>query len=136
MKVWLNYGSEHSANLVMIGKFENVQDANQANELIEKLIEQVRKDEQNGLIDPQGDTNRFSEPMQRLLSDASLYTLGPSELQQFNYDFNLDVRGSQIVVKTDEIDVSAILKVFILKGGRVEVYSAHDHPKEKDSSKE
>jgi Family of unknown function (DUF6375) len=128
MKIWLNYGSEHSANLVMIGKFANIQDATAAKALMQKLIDQAREDEQNGLIEPQGETDRFSEAMSKLLSDANLYTLAPSELQQFNYDFNLDVQGSSVVVKTDEIDVSALLKLLVSKGARVEVYSAHDYP--------
>ncbi len=136
MKVWLNYGSEHSANLVMIGKFESTQDAKRANDLLQKLMEQARTDEQGGIIDSQGETDRFSEAMSKLLSGASLYTLAPSELQQFNYHFDVDVEGSSIVVRTDEIDVSAVLKVLIRKGARVEVYSAHDYPEGGDSSQE
>jgi Family of unknown function (DUF6375) len=132
MKIWLNYGSEHSANLVMIGKFASIQDARAANALMQKLIDQAREDEQNGLIEPRGETDRFSEAMGKLLSDANLYTLAPSELEQFNYDFNLDVQGSSVVVKTDEIDVSALLKLLLSKGARVEVYSAHDYPEAKE----
>lgn len=128
MKVWLNYGSEHSANLVMIGKFESTTDATEAKELIQQLMNQAREDEGKGLIDPQGETDRFSEAMTKLLSGASLFTLAPSELQQFNSDFALDHRGSEIRVRTDEIEISALLKLFIRKGARVEVFSAHDYP--------
>ena len=128
MKVWLNYGSEHSANLVMIGKFESTMDATQAKELIQHLMNQAREDEEKGLIDLQGETDRFSEAMTKLLSSASLFTLAPSELQQFNSDFDLDLRGSEIHVRTDEIEISALLKLFIRKGARVEVFSAHDYP--------
>jgi hypothetical protein len=128
MKVWLNYGSEHSANLVMIGKFESTTDATEAKELIQQLMNQAREDEEKGLIDLQGETDRFSEAMTKLLSGASLFTLAPSELQQFNSDFDLDLRGSEIRVRTDEIEISALLKLFIRKGARVEVFSAHDYP--------
>ena len=70
--------------------------------------------------------------MLKLLASANLYSLGPSELQQFNYHFDTTVNGSSIVIKTDT-DVSALLKVFIRKGARVEVYSAHDYPENKDA---
>ena len=133
MKAWLGYGSEHSANLVMIGKFENKEDARRTNDLLQQLIAQARSDEEAGLIDPQGETERFSEAMLKLLASANLYALGPSELQQLNYHFDATVNGSSIVIKTDEVDVSALLKVFIRKGARVEVYSAHDYPENQDA---
>jgi hypothetical protein len=131
MKVWLGYGSEHSANLVMIGKFESTEDANTTNDLIQQLIEQVRNDEEAGLIDVQGETERFSEAMLKLLASANLHTLSPPELEQFNTHFDATVTGSNVVIKTDEVDISALLKVFIRKGARVEVYSAHDYPDNK-----
>jgi len=34
MKLWLGYGSEHSANLIMIGKFEDRETATKTRELI------------------------------------------------------------------------------------------------------
>jgi Family of unknown function (DUF6375) len=133
MKAWLGYGSEHSANLVMIGKFENTEDARKTNDLLQQLIVQARTDEEAGLIVTQGETERFSEAMLKLLGDANLYTVGPSELEQFTFYFDVTVNGSSIVVKTDEVDVSALLKVFIRKGARVEVYSAHTYPGNADA---
>lgn len=49
-------------------------------------------------------------------------------LDQFNYDFNAALENDRLVVRTDETDISALLKFMIDKGARVEVYSAHDHP--------
>jgi hypothetical protein len=128
MKVWSGYSSEHSANLVMIGKFKSGQDANETNELLRKLIEQAGGDQHAGLINVQGQTERFSDGMMKLLSNANIYVLAPSELEQFNYEHDIRVEGGSVVVRTDEIDVSALLKVLIMRGARVEVYSAHDHP--------
>ena len=54
--------------------------------------------------------------------------LRPAELEQFAYDVTVEVEDSQIVVTTDEIDVSAFLTVLIEKGARVEVYSAYAYP--------
>ena len=41
MKVWNGYGSEHSMNLVIVGHFKEVRDAEKAKELIDLLTEQV-----------------------------------------------------------------------------------------------
>jgi hypothetical protein len=40
----------------------------------------------------------------------------------------VETKGNDIVLTTEEIEVSAFLKVLIDHGARVEVYSAHDYP--------
>jgi len=50
MKIWYQYGSEHSANLVMIGHFENVTKAAKAKEIIDALTNQVAEDQSNGTL--------------------------------------------------------------------------------------
>jgi hypothetical protein len=44
MKVWYGYSSEHSMNLVMIGRFEDAGDAAKAKQIIDLLTEQVNAD--------------------------------------------------------------------------------------------
>ena len=44
MRLWFSYGSEHSANLVMIGHFESAPDAAKALEAIEAIKAQVYRD--------------------------------------------------------------------------------------------
>ena len=39
MKLWNAFGSEHSMNLVIIGRFNEVRDAELAKELIDRLVE-------------------------------------------------------------------------------------------------
>jgi hypothetical protein len=38
--------------------------------------------------------------------------------------------GDKIILRTDESDVSAFLKVLLDRSARVEVFSAHDYPEE------
>jgi len=38
------------------------------------------------------------------------------------------VEGSKMILTTDEVDISAFLKVMLDSGARIEVYSAHDYP--------
>ena len=128
MKLWYGHGSEHSMNLVMIGRFKDANHAGQAKHLIDRLTERVTEETSAGLIEFDGSTTRYSHAMLDLLSKLNLHTIGPSELAQFALCVNVEHNGTEIEIRTDECDVSAFLKVLIEKGARVEVYSAHDYP--------
>ena len=129
MKIWTNYGSEHSMNLVLIGKFKQARDAQHVENIIKKISEQVEKEAEDGDLRGQ----RFSTPMLNFLAECNLCMLGPSELEQFTFEYRLDRDGNMITLKTEEVDVSAFIKVFIHAGGRVEVFSAHDYSPEIES---
>ena len=123
MKIWNGYGSEHSMNLVMIGRFKETKDAEKAKELIEKLTKIVNHDEDDQNIS----NNRYSEQMMEFFKSANLYTIRPEELEQFIYDVRTEVNNNEVIITTDESDISAFMKVLLEKGARIEMYSAHDH---------
>ncbi len=127
MKIWKGYGSEHSMNLVMIGHFKEARDAEEVKQLLNQLAGQVKDDADKSQSNtaPQ---DRFTDRMLELLRAANLHILGPGELEQLLYDVQVDVDGNKVVITTDEVDVSAFLKVLLDNGARVEVYSAHDYP--------
>ncbi|WGU96466.1 DUF6375 family protein [Paenibacillus dendritiformis] len=127
MKIWTGYGSEHSMNLVMIGQFKEATDAEEATKLIDQIIQQIRIDEERNQ-DNKSSQDQFSDGMLELLRTSQLYSLSPSELEQFLYDVRVEIEDNKITLTTDEIDVMAFLKVLLDKGARIEVYSAHDHP--------
>lgn len=127
MKVWSVFGSEHSANLVMIGRFKEVGGATKAKEIIDSLIEQVRTDQEAGLIKIGELADRYSDGMSKLLRKVEVYGIGPSEMEQFAFDVRIKAKNNEIILTTDEMDVSAFLKVLLDKGARVEVYSAHEY---------
>lgn len=129
MKVWYGYGSEHSMNLVMIGRFKDAGDATKAKEVIERITEQVGIDIDADRIEVGEQTDRYSDDMLTLLgSDVNVHGIYPAELEQFAYDVSVEVEDDKVLVTTEEVDVSAFLKVLLEKGARVEVYSAHHHP--------
>lgn len=122
MKFWNSYGSEHSANLVMIGQFKSKIEAEEAHEAIEKIKAHLTKNQEsyeNG--------ERFSRPMLDLLMGLKVHSLQPRELDQFNYDVRTEQKEDKIVITTDESDFSAFLKILIEYSAKVEVYSAHDY---------
>ena len=128
MKVWRGYGSEHSMNLVMIGRFKDAGDATKAKEVIDQITEQVGVDIEADHIEVGEQTDRYSDDMLTLLgSGVNVHGINPAELEQFAYDVSVEVEDDKVLVTTEEIDVSAFLKVLLDKGARVEVYSAHHH---------
>ncbi len=128
MKIWHQHGSEHSANLVMIGHFENAADATKAKEIIDALTNQVAKDQANGTLTLGSPSERYGNAMLDLLGKLNVMTIGPGELEQFAYEVSVKLQGNDLVLTTEEFDISAFLKVMFLKGARIEVYSAHDYP--------
>ncbi len=128
MKIWYQHGSEHSANLVMIGHFENATDATKAKEIIDTLTNQLREEEASGTRTVGQPSERYGEAMLDLLGRLNVASIGPRELDQFLYDVSMNIEGSKIILTTEEVDISAFLKVMFDQGARIEVYSAHDYP--------
>lgn len=128
MKVWMGYGSEHSMNLVLIGKFKSLADAERTEGLLEKLNKLVGE-----LGEPPSPRSvpedlRFVEPLESFLRQHQLYIFHPAEFEQFAYDNHVDRHEDSITIRTQEADFSAFIKLFIEAGARVEVYSGHEYP--------
>lgn len=129
MKIWNGYGSEHSMNLVLIGKFKRAHDAEKVEKEIEKLSEQASKEDSFSLSQfSRPENQRFSDEMLSLLSSMKINSLAPAEVGQLVSDHHLEREDDQITITTDEADVSAFVKLFIEAGAKVEVFSAHDYP--------
>ena len=135
MKIWKGFGSEHSMNLVMIGKFENIADAEKANRIIELITKQVQADMNSGAITMGGRTERYTDGMMALFRELNVYDINTVEVEQFAYDINVEQRQDKITITTDESDVSAYLKILVAKGARVEVFSAHFYTEKDGDSK-
>lgn len=134
MKIWNGYGSEHSMNLVLIGRFKRAQDAVKVEKDIDKLRDQASKDESHSISFGKPEDQRFSDEMLSLLGSLNIHTLGPAEPGQLAYDYQLKREGDRITVTTEEADVSAFVKLFIDAGAKVEVFSAHDYPSDSDEA--
>lgn len=128
MKIWYQHGSEHSANLVMIGRFESVTEAVRAKEIIDALTNQVAEDQANGTLTLGGSATRYGRAMLDLLARLNISVVGPQEVEQFAYEVDVKVEGSNIILTTEELDISAFLKVMFQEGARIELYSAHNYP--------
>lgn len=128
MKIWYQHGSEHSANLVMIGHFKDAIEAAKAKEIIDAITKQVEDDQKKGTMVIGSPSDRYGKEMRDLLMRLDIGSIGPRELEQFAYEVRVKVEGSDLVLATEELEVSAFLKVMFFNGARIEIYSAHDHP--------
>tara|TARA_R110002072_G_scaffold171703_7_gene325467 strand:- start:6805 stop:7185 length:381 start_codon:yes stop_codon:yes gene_type:complete len=126
MKVWRSYGSEHSMNLVMIGRFQKEADARETKDLLDKLFDKLPE-----MVDFDVNRDRYSDDVLEFLNAINLFALTPTELVQFRYDISVELLSDEIRVTTDEDDVSGIIKVMLQKGAKIEVFSAHDYPEGK-----
>jgi hypothetical protein len=125
MKIWHGYGSEHSMNLVMVGSFKTVEDAKAAKDLIDNLTNRLAQK-----LGVDGKTARYNDETMAVLKEENFYVAAPMELEQLSYDYSLEIEGDKLIFKTEESDFSVFLKAMIEKGGKIEVYSAHEYQDE------
>ena len=127
MKIWNSYGSEHSMNLVLIGSFTQAKDAENIENIVKKL--KTASEQSNYYLSGEPPSNhRFPEEVINALQELHVHSLSPFEIEQFNSDYYLERDGKKITIDTDEIDISAFIKLFVESGAKVEVYSKHFHP--------
>ncbi len=127
MKIWNSFGSEHSANLVMVGRFKDAASAEKAKEVIDKISDFVLNSEEKF----EG-ANHYSDQALELLKTVNFYSVSPAEFEQFRYEVMPTLEGDKLVLRTDDVEISAVLKIMVENGARVEVYSAHTYPDSTD----
>jgi hypothetical protein len=113
----------------MIGRFKTEDDAGKAKRIIERLSEGVQADVDAGRIKVGEPPEHYTDEVARQLRDVKVHSLAPGEQEQFVYDVHVELKGAEVVITTDEIDVSAFMKVLFDGGARIEVYSAHEYPR-------
>lgn len=124
MRIWQSYGSEHSMDLVLIGRFETVSGAEEAIERMEALKAVAQREWS------EDDWRRQDEVMPDTLASElmklELYEMGRSDVDIYAIDYSIERKGSTVRIGTDESEVHGFLKVLLHLGARVEVFSRHD----------
>src|SRR5579872_4768525 len=125
MKIWLGYGSEHSSNLVIVGKFKTAIDAREALSLLERTTDMVRSAEGRGEISSDKPPEKFPNAILDFLSKENFMELASKDLPDFMYEFDPKIDGDSVVITTDEYSIGGFLSTLLHKGAKIEVYSAH-----------
>ena len=124
MKVWFSHGTEHSANLSIIGKFKDAETADEVYNIIDALKKHAL-----------GYPESLEEGKKRLKATEDLfYELhvrpDPHELRQYKmYDF-LNKEGNEVTVMTEGDVLPAIISLFLNRKGKVEILDPADHEDE------
>jgi hypothetical protein len=124
MRIWNGYGSEHSMNLVLIGRFQEVTGAKAAEERMEALkalAETMWSDD-----DWRSRDERMPSELSQALYEMKLYDMGRSDVDNYAFDHNVTRDAETLRIWTDESDVQGFLKVLLHYGARVEVFSRHE----------
>lgn len=127
MKIWQSYGAEHSANLVLIGRFKEIEDAEEFETEVDSLIEFMRTQD-----DFDFRTDRFDDEILEFLWRKKIHSLNPSQLGQFILDIRIERKDKEIWVNSEESDLSGLITLLVDAGARVEIFSRHDYPEEKE----
>ncbi len=127
MKIWRGFGSEHSANLVIIGHFETPENAAAAVTALEGATRIAVEDADAGRIVAGQVPHKFSSQMLEYLSKTNI-SLNHTDVEQLLYECSTKVDGNDLVVTTEEDNVNVFVKMMVERGARVEVYSAHKYP--------
>lgn len=124
MRIWHSYGSEHSMDLVLVGRFETVSGAEAAIERMEALKALAQAEWSDD--DWRRQDERMPDTLLDELMKLKLYEMGRSDVDIYALDHSVERRGSTIRIWTEESEVQGFLKVLIHLGARVEVFSRHD----------
>ncbi|MER6114038.1 DUF6375 family protein [Streptomyces hirsutus] len=124
MRIWNGYGSEHSMDLVLIGRFQTVTGAKAAEERMEALkalAEEAWSDD-----DWRSPGERMSGELGQALAEMKLYDMGRYDVDVFALDHTVTRTGETVRIWTDESDVQGFLKALLHSGAKVEIFSRHE----------
>ena len=130
MRIWYGFGSEHSANLMMIGRFKTSEDAKEATLVLERLSDVVESNFDYDRFDANPMSVFDNDDVREALSELKLYGLTPEDIENFAKGHIVDRDGDLVLLQTEEWDLSGFMKVMVERGARIEVYSGHDYPGE------
>jgi hypothetical protein len=129
MKIWHGYGSDHSANLVLIGEFKTEEDAIRAFELINEISESANSDFAERVFEYGSHNERLSENTERHLRALKLFSLTSTDVSDFAFwNPSVERLGKTLKFRSDDVEIGGFVKLLVAQGARVEVYSGHEYP--------
>jgi Family of unknown function (DUF6375) len=124
MKIWNGYGSEHSMDLVLIGRFQTVTGAKAAEERMEALqalAEAAWSDD-----DWRSPEERMPPELVEALREMELHDMGRYDVDNYALSYSVTREAETVRIRTDESDVQGFLKVLLHYGAKVEIFSRHE----------
>ena len=122
MKIWFNYGSEHSLNIALIGHFKKAVDAKAFEQDLENLKKFLQENSNYKF-----NILSFDPSIKEYLAKEQIAFLSPEQLDQILSYEVLKRDGAKIEVTSDEL-LDGLVSWMIMKGAKVEIFSLHDYP--------
>ena len=123
MKIWTGYGSEHSANLVMLGKFKTPEDATNFLKELEKLERLIQEDNSRDDV-----FRKFPEKILDEICSGRIRfcnDFAPKDLNDFRMDlqrYQRDDDQTIVEFKSDETGWAGLIKMMLNAGARIELF--------------
>ena len=129
MKVWTGYGTEHSANLVIVGKFKNIKDAQEAKDIIDGLSTIISEGIREGILSEHDglENGEFSDEQMDFFRQFNLMDYSYADMSSFLYEFNSTLEGSKLIITTEDLVTNGLINTLISKSAKIEIYSAHHY---------
>lgn len=121
MKIWNSYGTEHSLNLVIIGKFVDESKAKEFDALVSEITSFLSGNESFEM-----ESTKYDSETLDFLMKKNIASLSPEQLGHFVLDVDVEQDGNQVRISSDD-DVNAFISLLIHQGAKVEVFSRHHH---------
>lgn len=123
MKIWTGQGSEHSARLVMIGRFSGPEQARATEEAFRRLQDIAGHSlPERDWEDPD---ERIPEGVRDALAQLGLYEFTRNDLENFRYEHSVSRDGVELELSTEEMDILGFIKLMLRDGAKLEIYSRH-----------
>ena len=123
MKFWTGYGSEHSANLVMLGKFKTAEDATGFLSELEKLERLIQEDDSGDDVYREFPRKILDEMFNGRIRFCNDFA--PKDLEDFRNDLRRYQRAddqSVVEFKSDVTGWAGLIKMMVNAGASVEVF--------------
>jgi hypothetical protein len=120
MKVWICHGSEHSARLILVGHFRDADSARLTEDRIKVLDDLALRQPEPSWEQPE---EWYDEATRQALNRIRLWQITPSDLDNFRCEHGVSRDGDRIEISTEEYEIQGLIKVLVLAGARIEVYS-------------
>lgn len=127
MKVWTGYGSEHSARLVMLGKFKTAEDASDFLGEVEKLEQLVQAEDGDAKV-----LLRFPKKILDMIFSGEIRFCSDFEPKDLN-DFCMELQWKQqqddttiLEFRSDVTGWAGLIKMLLNAGARIEIFDEHN----------
>jgi hypothetical protein len=114
--------------MVLIGTFQNEQDAQKIERLFAEMEAVATEENQAGRLSSDWDNTKFSDQLMEFFRKENIWDFGHNDPAIFLYEHRVRRAGEQLIVTTEETEFSAFLKLMLKGSAKIEVYSAHDYP--------